>query len=337
MERTRQVLHSSSVGVRVGAPEITGSNHMSVVKSYTNLVSPLPLQKILSANADSSDIKVYHAIEMFFPQVTGVFDVEIPELCHFQDKLIDVPRKISTDVSPPIRRKNILAKIDTLEWRTGLRTEVLCSRLISVNEKAVSDEDLLTLLLSNLRSNANSRNIAMRLILQFETIGGVMAARSERLLQVAEVDLETIDFLKAVGAAGVRLAREEISDRPLFDAWDKLISYLRTTMAHQTVEQFRVMFLDRRNVLISDEVQNQGTIDHAPVYPREVVKRALELDSSAIIMVHNHPSNHPRPSKRDIEMTRQLCEIVGKLGIVLHDHIIVSRSGHTSFRQMGLL
>jgi DNA repair protein RadC len=108
-------------------------------------------------------------------------------------------------------------------------------------------------------------------------------------------------------------------------------------MAHQTVEQFRVLFLDRRNVLISDEVQHQGTIDHTPVYPREVVKRALELDSSAIIMVHNHPSNHPAPSKADIEMTRQVREIVEKLGIVLHDHIIVSRRGHTSFRQMGLL
>jgi DNA repair protein RadC len=108
-------------------------------------------------------------------------------------------------------------------------------------------------------------------------------------------------------------------------------------MAHEAVEQLRVLFLDRRNVLIADEVQHRGTIDHTPAYPREIVKRALEFDASAIIMVHNHPSNHPAPSKADIEMTRLVRDAVEKLGIVLHDHIIVSRRGHSSFRAMGLL
>ena len=130
---------------------------------------------------------------------------------------------------------------------------------------------------------------------------------------------------------------EEISARPIVDSWDKLIAYLRTAMAHETVEQFRILFLDRCNVVIADEVQHRGTIDHTPAYPREVVKRALALDASAIIMVHNHPSNHPVPSKADIEMTRTVRQIVDSLGIVLHDHIVISRRGHTSFRQMGLL
>lgn len=158
-----------------------------------------------------------------------------------------------------------------------------------------------------------------------------------QLKEAANIGPEIIDFLKVVRAAGTRLAREEISNRPIIDAWDKLIKYLRTTMAHQPIEQFRLMFLDRRNVLIADEVQHRGTIDHTPVYPREVAKRALELDASAIVMVHNHPSNHPAPSKPDIEMTKVIRDTLDRLGIVLHDHIIISRRGHTSFRAMGLL
>jgi DNA repair protein RadC len=213
----------------------------------------------------------------------------------------------------------------------------LCSRLLSVSEQAVSDEDLLALLLSYLKSAVDSRTLAMQLISRFETFGCVVSARSEQISGTAEVEPEIIEFLRVVRAAGTRLAREEISERPVLDAWDKLLTYLRTAMAHEAVEQFRVLFLDRRNVLIADEVQHRGTIDHTPVYPREIVKRALAYDASAIIMVHNHPSNHPAPSKADIEMTQLVRDAVEKLGIVLHDHIIVSRRGHTSFRAMGLL
>ena len=182
-----------------------------------------------------------------------------------------------------------------------------------------------------------SRRVATQLISRFETFGSVISARAEQIRNATDIGPEAIDFLRLVRAAGTRLAREECSERPIVDSWDKLIGYLRTAMAHEMVEQFRVLFLDRRNVLIADEVQHRGTIDHTPVYPREVVKRALDLDASAIIMVHNHPSNHPAPSKADIEMTRTVREIVESLGIVLHDHIVISRRGHTSFRQLGLL
>ena len=207
---------------------------------------------------------------------------------------------------------------------------------MSVNEEAVSDEDLLAVLLSYLNST-NSRNLATQLITRFETFGNVVSARYTQIIDAAPVEPDIIDFFKVIRAAGTRMAREEISNRPLLDAWEKLLTYLRTVMAHQTVEQFRVLFLDRRNVLIADEVQHRGTIDHTPVYPREVARRALEFDASAIIMVHNHPSNHPAPSKADIEMTRIVRDAIERLGIVLHDHIIVSRRGHTSFRAMGLL
>lgn len=213
----------------------------------------------------------------------------------------------------------------------------LCAKLLSVSEETVSDEDLLALLLSYSNSEIDSRKLATQLIKRFETFGQAVNARTAQIVGTADIQPEILGFLRAVSAAGTRLAREEISRRPILDAWDKLIKYLRTTMAHQMVEQFRVLFLDRRNVLIADEVQHRGTIDHTPVYPREVAKRALELDASAIVMVHNHPSNHPAPSKPDIEMTKVIRDTLDRLGIVLHDHIIVSRSGHSSLRAMGVL
>jgi DNA repair protein RadC len=144
-------------------------------------------------------------------------------------------------------------------------------------------------------------------------------------------------LFKALRISAARLIREDLTERPVLDSWDKLVDYLRAAMAHKMIEQFRLLFLDRRNVLIADEVQHEGSIDHTPVYPREVVKRALALDASALVMVHNHPSNHPQPSKPDIDMTRQVRDALDRVGVVLHDHLIISRRGHTSFRQMGLL
>lgn len=221
--------------------------------------------------------------------------------------------------------------------RTDDRWTEICSRLLAVSDESLSDVDLLALLLSYLGSAENSRELAGRLIDRFGSFGSVVAARSDQVTDTGDVAPSVIKFFTLVRAAGTRLAREEICSRPLLDAWDKLIAYLRTTMAHQRVEQIRILFLDRCNVLIADEVQHTGTIDHTPVYPREVAKRALALDATAIIMVHNHPSNHPAPSKADIAMTRTIQETLDRLGVILHDHIIVSRRGHTSFRTLGLL
>jgi DNA repair protein RadC len=213
----------------------------------------------------------------------------------------------------------------------------LCARLLTVSSESVSDTDLLALLLSYLGSDIDSREMAETLISRFETFGNVMTAGNCQLSDAAQMGPTVSAFFDLVRAASTRLAREEICSRPILETWDKLIAYLRTTMAHQRVEQVRILFLDRRNVLIADEVQHTGTIDHTPLYPREVAKRALALDASAIIMAHNHPSNHPSPSRADIEITQTINDTLNGLGIVLHDHIIISRRGHTSFRMMGLL
>jgi DNA repair protein RadC len=133
------------------------------------------------------------------------------------------------------------------------------------------------------------------------------------------------------------MAKRELLDRPIFSSWDKVLDYCHASMAREKIEQFRLLFLDSRNALIADEVQQTGTVNHTPVYPREVVRRALELRASAVIMVHNHPSGDPTPSKDDIAMTREVKEAADKLGIVLHDHIIVGRRGHASFKALGLI
>lgn len=215
--------------------------------------------------------------------------------------------------------------------------KLLCSRLLAVDGESVTDTDLLSLLLSYLGSTVSSRELAGTLIARFGSFGSVVAADPAQISDIVDGESALSDFFALVRAAGARLAREEIVSRPVIDAWDKLIAYLRTTMAYQQVEQIRILFLDRCNVLIADEVQHTGTIDHTPVYPREVAKRALTLDATAIIMVHNHPSNHPAPSKADITMTRNIQETLNRLGVILHDHVIVSRRGHSSFRSMGLL
>jgi len=226
----------------------------------------------------------------------------------------------------------------------------LRERFLATGDTGLPDYELLELLLFFCVERVDTKPLAKKLLERFGGLGGAINARDDQLLAFAEelkaagqirgfagLNQHTLALFKAVRVFAIRLAREELSEQPVLDTWDKLIQYLRASMAHLMVEQFRVLFLDRRNVLIADEVQHQGTIDHTPVYPREVVRRALSFDASALVMVHNHPSNHPKPSKADIQMTRQIIEALDKVGIVLHDHLIISRKGHSSLRQMGLL
>ena len=145
------------------------------------------------------------------------------------------------------------------------------------------------------------------------------------------------NHLKIIEAAGHRLAQTKVIKRPALSSWGALIDYCTAAMAREPVEQFRVLFLDRKNILVADEVQNRGTIDHTPVYPREIVKRALELSASAVILVHNHPSGDPTPSRADIEMTREIEKACKALSIAIHDHLVIGRGGHVSFKAMGLL
>lgn len=213
----------------------------------------------------------------------------------------------------------------------------LRDRFLSGNDDALPDYELLELLLFFSIPRIDTKLLAKGLLKEFGSIGKVIHAAADRLGNYEPINHHTVTLFKAVRVIAARLAREDMAEGPILTNWNKLITYLRASMAHRTIEQFRVLFLDRRNVLIADEVQNEGSIDHTPVYPRQVVKRALALDASALIMVHNHPSNHPAPSPADIEMTRLVKQALEGVGIVLHDHVIISRKGHTSFRQMRLL
>jgi DNA repair protein RadC len=213
----------------------------------------------------------------------------------------------------------------------------LRERFLGGGDDAIPDYELLELLLFFSIQRIDTKPLAKDLLKEFGGLGGVVHAAPDRLGKYEQINHHTITLFKAVRAIAARLAREDMSEGPILTNWNKLIAYLRASMAHRNIEQFRVLFLDRRNVLIADEVQNEGSIDHTPVYPREVVKRALSLDASAMIMVHNHPSNHPAPSPADIEMTRLVKQALDSVGIVLHDHVIISRKGHTSFKQMRLL
>lgn len=213
----------------------------------------------------------------------------------------------------------------------------LRNRFLAGADEALPDYELLELLLFFAIPKIDTKPMAKQLLGRFGSLAGVVNAASEQLAEIERMDHFIITLFKALRVFGARLVREDLTERPVLDNWDRLIAYLRAQMAHRMVEQFRLLFLDRRNVLIADEKQHEGSIDHTPVYPREVVKRALALDASALVMVHNHPSNHPQPSKPDIEMTRIVRDALDRVGVVLHDHLIISRKGHTSFRQLGLL
>lgn len=213
----------------------------------------------------------------------------------------------------------------------------LRDRFLAGGPTAVADYELLELLLFRAIPRQDVKPLARRLIEAFGDFGGVLSASGERLREVDGVGDAVVTELRIVEAAAHRLAQGRVLDRPVLSGWGALVEYCRTRMSHRETEEFRVLFLDRKNVLIADEVQGKGTVDHVPVYPREVVKRALELNASALILVHNHPSGDPTPSEADIAMTRQIGEAARALSIVLHDHLIVGRMEEFSFRSAGYL
>ena len=172
---------------------------------------------------------------------------------------------------------------------------------------------------------------------RFGTFAEVLAAPPARLMEVEGIGESVVTDLKIVEASARRLAKGAVAKRPVLASWSAVLDYCRTTMAFADVEQFRLLFLDKRNALIADEVQQSGTVDHTPVYPRQVVKRALELSATALILVHNHPSGDPTPSSADIRMTREIIDVAKPLGITIHDHIIVGREGHASFKGLRLI
>ncbi|HET7408744.1 MAG TPA: DNA repair protein RadC [Paracoccaceae bacterium] len=221
---------------------------------------------------------------------------------------------------------------DALGHRARLR-----QRFVSAGASSVADYEMLELVLFRAIPQRDVKPLAKKLIAHFGDFNGVISAPPARLSEVPGVGSAIICELKIVEAAAHRLARARVMNRHALSSWSALMEYCKTAMAHRDIEQFRILFLDRKNVLIADEEQARGTVDHVPVYPREVVKRALELNASALILVHNHPSGDPTPSRADIDMTGQIERAAKAVGITLHDHVIVGKEHDTSFKSQGLL
>ena len=219
-----------------------------------------------------------------------------------------------------------------LDHRKRLR-----ARFMEGGAQAMPDYELLELVLFRAIPRQDVKPLARRLLDSFGDFNGVLTANPARLTQIQGVGDAVVQELKIVEAAAQRLARARVMQRHVLSSWDALLDYCHTTMAYRETEQFRILFLDRKNVLIADEEQAKGTVDHVPVYPREVVKRALELNASALILVHNHPSGDPTPSQADISMTAQVRDAAQVLGITLHDHLIIGRGRELSFRAAGYL
>ncbi len=203
--------------------------------------------------------------------------------------------------------------------------------------EALPDYEVLELLLGIAIPRRDTKPLAKALIDRFGSFADAISAEHRVLAGVDGMGPVSATVLKVVREAAVRLARAPVIDRPVISAWDQLLDYCTTAMATLGTEQFRLLFLDRKNVLIADEVQQEGTVDHTPLYPREVVRRALELKASAIIMVHNHPSGDPTPSRADIQMTRAVRDALTPVGIQLHDHLVIGRGRTLSFKSMALL
>ena len=215
--------------------------------------------------------------------------------------------------------------------------ERLRQRFRQTGAETLPDYELMELILFRAIPRRDTKPLAKAIIAKFGSFAEAINASEERLSEVPGLGLSAIIEIRLVRAAAIRLMQGEVMKRPLLSSWDKVVGYCRAAMGFQMHEEFRILFLDKRNRLLADEVQGRGTVDHTPVYVREVVKRALELSASAIILVHNHPSGDPTPSRSDIEMTKEIMAAAEPLDIGVHDHLIVGRDGHISLRSAGLV
>ena len=215
--------------------------------------------------------------------------------------------------------------------------ERLRERFRKSGPDALSDYELLELALFPALPRRDTKPLAKALLRVFGSFAEVIHAPEARLREVEGIGGASITQLKLMAAAATRIAKGELQQRKALSSWSDVLDYCRTSMAFADKEQFRILFLDKRNQLIADEVQQTGTVDHTPVYPREVIKRALELSATAIILVHNHPSGDPSPSQADVQMTKAIVDIAQPLGIAVHDHIIVGKNGHASLKGMKLI
>jgi DNA repair protein RadC len=235
---------------------------------------------------------------------------------------------------PVMKREQVSDIEPPLPHYSGHR-ERLRERFRDAGAAALSDYEVLELVLFAAIPRRDVKPLAKQLLAKFGSFADVLAASQEKLS--AFIGEGAIIQLKIVDAAALRLSRTRLIGKPALSSWSALLDYCSATMARSETEAFRVLYLDRKNALVADEVQSEGTVDHAPVYPREIIKRALALNASALILVHNHPSGDPTPSRADIEMTREIVEAARALRIAVHDHLVVGRGGTASFKALGLL
>ena len=213
----------------------------------------------------------------------------------------------------------------------------LRERFLQASGGDLPDYELLELILFAAKPRGDTKPLAKRLLKMFGSFDKVLYATEPELRKVEDVGDAVVAALKTIRVASERLLRRELEDRPIIQSWTALMDYCRLSMGKNKVEEFRVLFLDGRHALIADEVMQRGTVNHTPVYPREVVKRALEHSASSLILLHNHPSGDPTPSKADIEMTKQIVTAATSVGVTVHDHVIITGHGHYSFKSFGLM
>lgn len=235
-------------------------------------------------------------------------------------------------ISLPAKASAIEEKPHYLGHRDRLR-----ERFAGAGPDALPDYELLELLLFRLIPRADTKPVAKALLARFGTLAEVLGAPVGLLQEVKGIGPAVALDLKVVAATAQRMARGEVLGREVLSSWTQVLDYCRSAMAFEPREQFRILFLDKKNALIADEVQQRGTVDHTPVYPREVIKRALELSATAIILAHNHPSGDPTPSRADIEMTKEIIDAGKRLGISVHDHIIIGKKGYSSMKGLLLI
>lgn len=211
-------------------------------------------------------------------------------------------------------------------------------RFVKIGGDAFEDYELLEIALHLIIPRRDTKALAKALLREFGSFSAVFNASPARLANFEGLGKTTAANMKVIQAVAARFGRDRVdTEKPILSSWNQLIDYCRMQMAYESIEQFRILFLDKKNRLIADEVQQTGTVDHTPVYPREVIKRSLELSATALILVHNHPSGDPSPSSADVRMTREINDVAKPLGITLHDHIIIGKSGHASLRALKLL
>lgn len=241
----------------------------------------------------------------------------------------NVPNRLKSNAPAP--------KEDPKQAHYHGHRERLRNRYRDNGDTALADYEILELLLFRLIPRRDTKPIAKALLDRFGTLAGVFGAPASLLQEVKGVGEAVALDLKLVATVGHRMLKSELRGKQVLSSWSSVIDYCHAAMAYEAREQFRILFLDKRNALIADEIQGHGTVDHTPVYPREVVRRALELSATAIILVHNHPSGDPTPSRADIDMTKTIIDTARPLGITVHDHIIIGRDGHASLKGLRLI